>query len=311
LSHSRHFAAIEPSIGARKKLIFIGAESMKYKQGDRVKHSSLPEWGIGEVLEDSAEDKVRVFFVGVGEKTLSLKYTQPKHLTDEEAGHPLLDNLRLPGNGTTRYLSLKDAIECFLKEYPGGFYGERFDRAERDYKEQAHDLALSLLNKPEMNALLDQQGYDEVCRRARKIMNATNLVFPQEKMALKDGLKKEGDKDLFAKNLFEMLHGTRELEFRFGKFAETLERIGANKWTIASYFQFILYPDRYGFVKPKMVSHAAEISAFELNYRTELNWRTYKTVLAFYDYLKTELAELKPRDMIDVQSFMWCIADRN
>jgi hypothetical protein len=69
---------------------------------------------------------VRVFFVGVGEKTLSLKHIQLKHVAGGEARHPLLDNLRLSENGSTRYLSLRDAIECFLKEYPGGFYGERF-----------------------------------------------------------------------------------------------------------------------------------------------------------------------------------------
>jgi len=38
-----------------------------------------------------------------------------------------------------------------------------------------------------------------------------------------------------------------------------------------------------------------------------------EAVLRFSKFLRTELikAELKPRDMIDVQSFMWCIrADR-
>lgn len=35
---------------------------------------------------------------------------------------------------------------------------------------------------------------------------------------------------------------------------------------------------------------------------------SYKSLLEFSEYLKSELAELNPKDMIDVQSFMWCIA---
>lgn len=44
---------------------------MKFRQGDRVRHPNKPDWGIGQVLDDSDGDDVRVFFVGVGEKSLS------------------------------------------------------------------------------------------------------------------------------------------------------------------------------------------------------------------------------------------------
>ena len=62
------------------------------------------------------------------------------------------------------------------------------------------------------------------------------------------------------------------------------------------------------FLKPTVTQNAAEISGFAINYRPDLNWHTYASVLAFAKYLKAELVELSPRDMIDVQSFMWCIA---
>ena len=41
----------------------------------------------------------------------------------------------------------------------------------------------------------------------------------------------------------------------------------------------------------------------------QLNWKTYERVLAFSMWLFDELTErgLEPRDMIDVQSFIWCI----
>ena len=62
------------------------------------------------------------------------------------------------------------------------------------------------------------------------------------------------------------------------------------------------------FLKPSVTRAAAEICAFELNYQTELNWMTYRCLLDFAKYLYETLSELKPLDMIDVQSFIWVSA---
>jgi hypothetical protein len=50
------------------------------------------------------------------------------------------------------------------------------------------------------------------------------------------------------------------------------------------------------------------MSGFDIHYRPALNWRTYRSVLAFAQYLKVALVGLSPRDMIDIQSFLWCMA---
>jgi hypothetical protein len=127
-------------------------------------------------------------------------------------------------------------------------------------------------------------------------------------MALKDGLELPDNQQAFATALFHVLYGNGDLMPRFERFADILEGIGAAKWTIATYFLFIVYPEEYMFLKPTVTQIAAEISGFEINYRADLNWRTYASVLKFANYLKAELMELSPRDMIDIQSFMWCIA---
>jgi hypothetical protein len=46
------------------------AEEGRMKPGDRVIHTQQPEWGVGEVLPDSAGGKVRVYFVYAGAKIL-------------------------------------------------------------------------------------------------------------------------------------------------------------------------------------------------------------------------------------------------
>jgi len=141
-----------------------------------------------------------------------------------------------------------------------------------------------------------------------RVVNATNLIFPNEKMALKDGLESKQSSKRFAEELCDLLAQPELDETRFMRFAAVLQDIGAGKWTIASYFPYLVFPEAHMFVKPTVTQKTAELSAFDLNYKPELNWLTYERVLEFSRRLRNDLKDLKPRDMIDVQSFMWCIA---
>ena len=169
-------------------------------------------------------------------------------------------------------------------------------------------MALELLGKEVFFGLLESEDYSEIVKRALKVANATNLIFPNEKMSLKDGLQSSEAQKNFCRALFSLLYGEDELEKRFADFAKVLEDIDAAKWTTASYFLFIIHPHKYMFVKPTITQYSSELCGYEVNYKPQLNWLTYKSVLGFSEYIKAEISELKPRDMIDVQSFMWCIA---
>jgi hypothetical protein len=280
---------------------------MDYKKGERVKHPSRPEWGPGKVLEDSRDDKVRVFFSGDGRKILSLKHVEPIKITGAEARHPILDHLWVRDGGEGRYQNPQKSTELFLKNHPEGFYGENYLKVERNLKVAAHTLALELLGPAPLQELIDQKNYEEICRRALKIVQATKLIFLNEKTALQAALKDPKNMELFAEKLNQLLYGETDLEERFKSFSRALGEIRMAKWTILSYFLFIFFPDRFIFLKPIVTQPAAELSAFDINFRPDLNWQTFKGVLDFSEYLKSELKELKPRDMIDIQSFMWCL----
>lgn len=269
----------------------------------------MDDWGIGEVLDNSNGNTIRVFFVGTGEKILSLKHVQPIKIECKEADNAMLDNLKITkSTNTLKYQSITQSIQSFLKEFPGGFYSEKFKEHERDYKEKAHALALKLLGKEAFDALLATENYAEIVKRALKVSNATNLIFPNEKMSLKDGLQSPDAQQQFSNLLYSLLYGEEELETRFITFAKVLENIHAAKWTTVTYFLFIIHPDKHMFVKPTIMKYLSELCGYEMNYKPQLNWLTYKSVLEFSEYIKSEILELKPRDMIDVQSFMWCIA---
>jgi len=282
---------------------------MEYKKGDRVKHPTKEDWGLGEILENSNGATVHVFFVGAGEKTLSLQYVQPIKVEGNEANNAVLDNLKISKSSSgIKYQSLPQSMQFFLEEFPQGFYGEKFKEHERDYKDKAHTLANDLLGQEAYSDLLESEEYSEIVKRALKVANATNLIFPNEKMSLKDGLQSPEAQKQFSKALYSLLYSQEELENRFVAFAKVLENIDAAKWTTATYFLFIIHPDNHMFVKPTITQYSSELCGYEVNYKPQLNWLTYKSVLGFSEYIRSQISELKPRDMIDVQSFMWCIA---
>ena len=279
------------------------------ESGDRIRHPTKPDWGIGQVLGVDSS-KAAVFFVEAGHKMISLQHVSLTVL-DPRPSHPLLDGIDLKAAGErAEYRSVSQSIKGFLASYPGGFYGDRFLSWERKYKVEAHELATAILGRAVLEPLLAAGEFTETCRRAMQVVNKTNLIFPNEKMSLKDGLKPAGGEEAFAVALFAMLHGENALQSRFKQFASVLDRLGAAKWTVVTYFPFLLYPDRHQFIKPTKIRNAAAICAFDIAYTSTLAWPAYERFLRFSDYLRTELerAGLKPRDNIDVQSFMYCIA---
>jgi hypothetical protein len=279
-----------------------------FQKGQRVRHPGMPEWGLGEVLENSCGEKVTVFFVDAGSKILGLQYVSPERIKGDAAKSVFLDNLVAGAKqGSHKHQPLPVALTRFKKLFPLGFYDERYAVEERDYKVSAHKLMLDLLDQSQFQQLLERQAYAEVCKRALQVVNKTNLIFPNEKMSLKDGLKTADNQQRFARDLFALLYSDAAYKHRLEQFIDTLTEIGANKWTTLTYFPFIRFPEEHIFLKPAVTQKAASILHFELNYKSELNWTTYKCLLTLAHEIKERLIDLKPRDMIDIQSFIWCI----
>jgi hypothetical protein len=113
--------------------------------------------------------------------------------------------------------------------------------------------------------------------------------------------------------LNDFLYGPEAMQVRFERFANMLVEIGASKWTIATYLLFSAFPKEHMFVKPVVTQEAAKVLGYEINYRPELNWLTYKNILELSEKLRRELLkedreELVPRDMVDIHSYIWIMA---
>jgi len=198
-------------------------------------------------------------------------------------------------------------IATFKEQYPGGFYGEQQARDERDYKVRAAAEFKELLGKTEFEALLHSGEYQTLYDRAARLVGLTNFIQGSfEKPVLLDTIK--ANTSAYMTALFELVWGADELEQRFDRFVEFSESLNLAKWTDVTYFMFLSDPEKHMFVKPEMLKRSLQISQYPVEYYSTPSYDNYRQILEFSEWLKARIAELKPRDMIDVHSFMWHMA---
>jgi hypothetical protein len=198
----------------------------------------------------------------------------------------------------------------FLKFFPGGFRDETYVSWEREYKWTAHLRWTELLAPQRMRALMKAGGHDELARTAVGIESRTNLLFSFEKMALRDAVRPPSGARAFAEGLHEFLHGRGSEQARFERWIAVIAGLPRRQtrvltWPLVTVFGFIAQPDRHMFLKPNVTRRAAGMYGFEFDYQSKPAWSTYACLLDFADQVRRDQRMLHPRDMIDLQSFMW------
>lgn len=202
--------------------------------------------------------------------------------------------------------------EKFLRFFPGGFEDENYLARERNYKVQAHQEWMSDLNREEYRSLLIEGQYVEIADRAVRIEARTHLLFSFEKMAVRDAVRSIGGACAFAMGLYELLHGEGEEAQKFDRWCAVLATLPRTKtrvltWPLATVFGFIAMPEKHIFLKPNVTRVAARKYGFSFAYRPAPAWDVYQNLLEFAAMIRRDLRDLKPRDMIDLQSFIWVL----
>ncbi|HEU4598012.1 MAG TPA: hypothetical protein VFS10_22990 [Pyrinomonadaceae bacterium] len=200
----------------------------------------------------------------------------------------------------------------FLRYFPGGFRDETYLDWERDYKWEAHERWEEALGKDEFRRLLRRKEFNEIGARAARVEQRTrhSMIFSFEKMALRDALKtKEGARS-FAEGLYDFLHGAGGEQKRFERWVETVGALPRRQtrvltWPVVTVFGFLAAPARHIFLKPNVTRAAARAYGFDLRYQSRPNWGTYSGLLEFAATIRRDQSDLKPRDLIDIQSFIW------
>ncbi|UYM15986.1 hypothetical protein [Endozoicomonas euniceicola] len=198
-------------------------------------------------------------------------------------------------------------IATFEKRYPGGFYGDLQAEEERNYKVHACQQFQLLLGNKEFEQLIRSEQYDELYERVTRLVGLTNFIQGSfEKPILLDTIRE--NQPLFMNGLFQFLWSADDLQHRFDQFVLLLEKLGLKKWTYITYFLFLSDPEQHMFVKPEMLKRSLDISGYPVRYESTPSFQLYNQILNFSHWLKSKISPLKPRDMIDVHSFMWHMA---
>jgi hypothetical protein len=201
----------------------------------------------------------------------------------------------------------------FLRFFPGGFTDETYLDWERNYKAEAHAAWLEALPPERYRELLKGKRFGEIAAAAVRIESRTNLLFSFEKMALRDGVRTPKGARGFAEGLYDFLHGDEPDDAaRFQRWCERIEELPRRQtrvltWPVVTVFGFLALPRRHIFLKPNVTRRAALRCGYDFTYRSRPDWETYASLLAFAKALRRDLADLKPRDMIDIQSYMWTV----
>jgi hypothetical protein len=198
----------------------------------------------------------------------------------------------------------------FLRFFPAGFQDEKYVDWERGYKWAAHESWEERLGAKEYRRLLLAGEFEEIAKRAVQIESRTNLLFSFEKMALRDAVRMKGGAETFARGLYELLHGRGGAQRRFERWCEAVAALPRRQtrvltWPLVTVFGFIARPDEQIFLKPNVTREAARSYGVQFDYVSRPNWATYESLLRFADRVAGDNADLRPRDMIDLQSFIW------
>lgn len=212
----------------------------------------------------------------------------------------------------TRKLSA-GALRCrrkFLRFFPEGFRDETYMDWERGYKWEAHEQWNEALGRGAYRALLQEGRFAEIAARAVKIESRTNLLFSFEKMALRDAVRPPEGARSFATGLYDFLYGPGSAAVKLGRWCETVAALPRKQtrvltWPLVTVFGFIAQPDKHIFLKPTVTRAAAREYGFDLQYESRPSWNTYASLLELAETVRRDLRDLRPRDMIDIQSFLW------
>jgi hypothetical protein len=193
----------------------------------------------------------------------------------------------------------RQARAKFLDFFPGGFRDEVYEETERAYKWDAHKQWVQLGTPPRAQDIV-------------RIESRTNLLFSFEKMAIRDAVSTTAGARRFVGGLAAWLSGPGSESTRFERWTETLAHLPRRQtrvltWPVATVFGFIAQPRRHIFLKPNVTRHAAEAYGYPFEYASKPSWKTYASLLDFARIVRRDLRDLRPRDMIDIQSFLWVL----
>ena len=190
----------------------------------------------------------------------------------------------------------------FLEEYPEGFSDRRFlsdgKGGERTSKLQASERALDLL-PPEALSAVPNPG-----ARFAEIARMTELVDWRETDRICKAIEGDNGRELVSL-CAEFALGDRTAAC--SRFATRYPTERGGTWPVLTLLPFLWRPAELMFLRPAFTREFARRVGhpFDVAYESRPNAASYAALLDLAGEVHDRMADLEPRDMIDVQGFMW------
>ena len=200
------------------------------------------------------------------------------------------------------FFGFDGARRRFLRIFHDGFSSPAYFREERDYKLAAKE---KLDARVPIETALDGKGLGEA---AFAVFQATNLLSPFEKVRMQEVLRgPHADRFIRGAARFTVGDTRRGLS----AMEQALKPHEVAKWTAVTYLPFLWRPDAHMFLKPMVTKDfAGRVGhGFANDYSPRLDEAVYLGLLDLVGTTEREIADLDPRDRIDIQSFIWVVGD--
>lgn len=211
---------------------------------------------------------------------------------------------RAPGKrvSSSERRSLDELRAKFVKHFPGGFTDPLYLTKERNEKIAVRDALLAAVplaaarsaGSAEAAAVRPLFGKIrlspfEIIRAQKTLDSADGPAFLSACAQLADGDAKAA---LAAIDAAVRPHGTPS-------------------WTIATYLASLWAPETCMLMRITATTRGANWLGhdFASQYRGQLDAEVYAAFIAFAQHLKDALADMSPRDLIDVQGFIWVVSE--
>ena len=277
--------------------------------GDCVRSTARPEWGLGRVASSPCAGKVSVLFREGGARMLALAHAKLERIVEGEGTDAWLELLSLePLSPSAQHVSPAQAAARFLARHPDGFRDEGYLRRERAPFEAAREILRGGLSRESLRSAARSRRWEPACRFALEALAAAKLAPPGDVALLRRALEASGARRVFGSALAELLHGRRDPEERVVAFASALRELDAARWTLATVFAFVRFPEQHLLLRPGETPAAAAALRFDIGFRSEVNGATYARLLRLAHAFAQEVAALEPADLFDVHSLLRCVA---
>ncbi len=289
-----------------------------------LRHSRREQWGLG-VMVDRGGDRVNIQFQDGRARTFKEGYYHLFEAVDRrldvalgivEALHSMSGQPARVAGSRRQPVTLEEQVEHFAALFPEGFRGDdyveahRGDERRRPLKRHRDHLvarAAEALSSRAIKKAINASDPAAVLAAAGEVVAATDLVKVAERKRFLDIKKKHHE--AVADALFALLHGRSALTPRFDAWVATLERAlgAAPSWELATVLVGAAHPDAHVVVRESVFTRQAVFMAPGLTIPSRPMGILYERLLALTVGVRDALveADLEPRDLFDVQDFMW------